>query len=1299
MGMLRYDFRFRFISLFSLLLSLNLAAQFPAAKFEYISTKDGLNQNSVLDVYQDNDGFLWIGTYAGLNRYDGNTIFGYKHNYLNEYQLSDMHIRSICKDTNEILLIATTSGINRFFPKTREFLNFSYDTSNLQSLSNNTVYKVIKDRDGDIWLATWGGGLNKMVRIPGDYADERMARYTFQHYLPSEEKGSISSAFLGDLDISPDGLLWIAANNGLNVFDKKTNTFRHYKHNPLDANSLSYNDISTVGSDRKGNIWIGTWGGGLNYLDRRTGKILRFKNSLSDNQSLSHNIIMNIYCDRRGDMWIATWGGGLNYIDIPDQYYTDSIFALTGKDIRFIRYQHEMTDPNSISGNSVYCIYEDSFNNIWVGTDWNGLNRLDISKERFKHFYAQKDSKNNLINNVVFSLLLNDNKLWIGTEEGVNILDRETNTFQLFQYSSTNANSISHNHIRSLLKDNEGNIWLGTENGLNKYQPESNSFKRYTELFEPDAKRIIISLLQTRDGNIWLGTYGDGLVRFNPKTLKFKKFRNLPDNPNSLSNDIVWKTLEDKNGNIWIATGHGGLCKYEPAIDKFTRYQHNPKDSTSISSDIVVSLYIDKNETLWLGTRTGLDKMEYTADNKVFFRHYNEKNGFSAPTIDAIIEDEFGNLWLTTSKGLTRFNPETLEIATFFIADGLQGDEFSINSIARDVNTHEIFIGGINGFNIFKPSEIEISSLPPETKIVNLKILHNSVEIREKINDRVILDQDIVYKDNIEFSYKDQIISFVYSAIQYNSQLNIEFAYMLEGYDKNWNYVKNERIATYRHLPPGKYTFKVKAANKDGIWHTTPASIRLFIKPPWWNTMLFKTLLSILIITTTFGTYFFRVRLLKKRQQMLENMVHKRTEELSEANVMLEEKQEEITIQNEELVRHRNDLEELIKERTAELYTAKLKAEESDKLKSAFLANMSHEIRTPLNAIVGFSGLLIAEEIEKDEKVYFGQMIQNNSDTLLTLINDIIDISLIEANQLVIYKDNFCIDDILKEIMSYYQLKNKKNIDIQIVVSSNTENTIIKNDSTRFRQIITNLVGNAIKFTDKGYVRFGYKTNKNDIEIFVEDTGIGIRYEDQAYIFDHFHKLDPNKEKFYEGTGIGLSISKKLANLMGGDLKFSSEPNKGSRFYLLLPREESDTTQKRISDTQPLNYNFKDLLFIIAEDEPNNYNLIHRILRKTDAQILWAKNGVEAVSHVSGLQENQNCIVLMDIKMPVMNGIEATKRIKKLNKNIPVIAITAFAQAGDKAWIMNSRFDDYISKPLNPQILLEKIAAFYKRRS
>jgi signal transduction histidine kinase/CheY-like chemotaxis protein len=520
---------------------------------------------------------------------------------------------------------------------------------------------------------------------------------------------------------------------------------------------------------------------------------------------------------------------------------------------------------------------------------------------------------------------------------------------------------------------------------------------------------------------------------------------------------------------------------------------------------------------------------------------------------------------------------------------------------------------------------------------------------------------------------------------------------MLEGFDKDW--IKTDasrRFATYTTLEPGKYTFKVKGSNNDGLWSVEGTSLSITILPPWWQTWFFRIGLLVFIVTASFMLYRMRINIMKSRQLILEQKVKERTLELMEANVLLEEKQEEISSQNAELAKHRNHLEMLVQERTADLEKAMKKAEESDRLKSTFLANMSHEIRTPMNAIVGFSSLLKSKHISEEDKESSINTINNNCEALLVLINDLLEISLIEANQVKINKVPFEVDSILIELENFFNLKKEKDLEIAFLNKNESKKIILENDFTRFRQIITNLLNNSLKFTEKGHIQFGYVINDNRVNFFVTDTGIGISKSEFENIFNPFHKIESDT-KLYKGTGLGLSISKKLVNLMGGEIWLESEIGKGTSFFFTLPYAPIRASKDNIADQMKnININWKDLKILVAEDEPANFHLIRKILEPSKAMIIWAKNGKEAVDYIKNNTSSKHVLVLMDIKMPVMDGIEALKIIRKINKNIPIIAVTAYAHETDKFEILKNDFNDYIVKPLKPQNLLETINNFIK---
>ena len=732
-------------------------------------------------------------------------------------------------------------------------------------------------------------------------------------------------------------------------------------------------------------------------------------------------------------------------------------------------------------------------------------------------------------------------------------------------------------------------------------------------------------------------------------------------------------------------------------------------------------VFLDNDGNYWAGTtENGL--LIIKPDGTV--EKHNDTNGFLSNSISGVLDDKKGNIWILTSAGLTEYQSGSKTFRHFTVSDGLQGKQFTrfARLKAKDGN---IYIGGFNGFNIFQPENITISSYIPPVYIDEFLIFNEPVT---NYTSNSPLKRTISETDEIILSYKQSFFSFGFTAVNFTYPEKVTYAYKMDGYDNKWNYTNtSRRYATYTNLDPGQYTFMVKATNNDGIWNEKPTTIKITITPPYWKTKWFISLSIFFIIGSAFLYYKMRTTQLKRQKQLLEVKVNERTSELENANNILVERQEEILQQNEEITRQKeveeeqhakiekayqelalyeNQLEEIVEQRTKELLIAKQKAEESDKLKSSFLANLSHEIRTPLNAIIGFSDLLIDGKAEQAQQEMFKSMIQSSSDSLLNLINDILDFSKIEAGQIDIVKAPVNLSKIVTEIRELYNIelsrlnsKANKKIDFRIIESPELIDYVLITDENRLKQILQNLISNAIKFTIQGSVEVSYNLSIDGklLNFNVKDTGIGISKENQDVIFGRFRKIENPSVNLFRGTGIGLSICKHLVKLLDGKIKVESELGQGSIFSFTIPIQNKT---KVVEAVIPQNINpecpdFIGKTILFAEDDDSNYILAEIYLKKTKVSITRAVNGLEAVEIY---YKNQNFdMILMDIKMPIMDGFEALKRIKSVNPQVIVIAQTAHAYHDEIERIKAEGFTDYLLKPINAKKLYSTLQLYLEK--
>lgn len=817
-------------------------------------TDKGLSQNSVTSIIQDKEGYMWFGTWDGLNRFDGYNFLIIRPDYFYAKSgISSPSIRALFQDKEGFIWIGTELGLNKYDPKNLNFIQYKNIPSENNSLSNDFVNTICEDENGFIWIGT-NDGLNKL-----DVKTGNISRF----YLDPKNANSISNNTINQI-LYDNNSLWIATQKGLNLLDLKTNNFSHFYHNSDVKTSISSDVINCIFIDKEKNTWIGT-NNGLNLYNRQHNQFINYFKKLIPDSRLN-NDVKSIIQDKQGMLWIGTMGNGLYY--------------LNSKKNTFVTFTNNSDDKESISNNYVNCIYEDKSGNIWVGTAWGGLNKIDNQSKKFRHFFHLND-KNSINNNLVWSIT-SDKKgnIWVGTSNGINIYNKKTNTFSFITHQANN-NSLGSNNIRMVVIDHkrDGIVWIATlDAGMDKYNLKTKTFTHYTHNDIDNnclTTNRLMSLYEDKFGGLWIGTEFGGLCTFNPETNKFTNYQTDAKNPYSISHNTVYPVYEDKNGVVWVGT-YRGLNRFDRTTKRFYRYMHDPKNNKSISSDMIFSIYQDKNGYYWLGTMGGgLNKFNPVTKEAI---HFNEINGLPSNVVYATIEDKNGDYWLSTNFGLSKFNPSTERFVNFDVKDGVQSHEFNFGASYID-QEGELFFGGMNGMNAFYPKEIVMNKNIPDITITSFKLFNSEIPLN--------LDDN----DTLHLNFNENFFSFEFASLDFVNAYKNKYAFYLENFDKRWNYTDAlRRFADYTAVPPGTYIFRVKGSNNDGVWNEKGIKIYIQINPPWYKTIWFYISSILFIIASIWFTMVWRIKKIRKKHEVEQKMlkIQKQLFELEQKSLRLQ---------------------------------------------------------------------------------------------------------------------------------------------------------------------------------------------------------------------------------------------------------------------------------------------------------------------------------------------------------------------------------------------------------------------------
>ena len=1232
--------------------------------FDKLNTRNGLSQSDVRSIYQDKTGYIWIGTYDGLNRYDGYTIKIFRKTFGKTNSLRSNLISCITEDERGNIWIGTDDqGVSMYNKSTGEFTHFYNTIHDPDFLSDNRITSLAIDKKANVWIGT-SKGLN---RLTIDYKTNKASNQIYRKSM--DQYGFLNSDRIACLYVDKNDNLWIGTSHGVSRYIGNANSssngqFQNYE--------LPFSIQVTSIAETSKSIIIGSY----DLFDLNKKDINKAKPKFNLLGSVQAYRVL-AYDD---DILWCTSNEGIK------------IFKYSNHTIENIKhFKHQWGDSKSLSNDHVLCFMKDNTGILWIGTNGGGVNIYKPNNRNFRH-YNRNENEGSLSRNKIRSIFEDsEGNLWIGTDGGVSLnflskdhpLDYETGFKKINITDSKGVDSHVFS-INEIIIKNKPHLLIGTGYPSNiKYGRTEDiihdNFLSGKNTMQP-SEQVYASLVDSNN-IVWLGTYLDGLFRYEldeyGKVVNEKNFKYVSNDPSCISSNIVRSLAQDKKGNIWIGTAEG-LNKLTPDEQKkdspnFIKYYHDPEDRYTISHNYILPILVTEKGHIWVGTLGGgLNKIiSSEGSEKDHFLSYDTRDGLPNNVIKAIIEDDNYDLWCSTNNGLTRFSPEELEFQNFGPDDGLQDTEFS-ELAAWKRASGELLFGGINGFNAFFPTEIVADSSNVELVFEDLQILNQTIKIGDTIGGRVPLSRNINEIQELTLKHNEGSFSLGFSALHYAAPMQNKYAYKLEGFDNDWVYTSaSSRTAKYTNLSPGEYVLTVKASNNYGHWSNKNLRLKIIVKSPWWATnWAYFFYGMILFVSLVLFRKFTIIRTTKKNQYVLEAMEKEKLEELSQ-------------------------------------------------LKLRFFTNISHEFRTPLTLIVGFIERLqsFSPTLTEAERQKYYNNIFKNSKILLKLINQLINFRKLEQGKLKLKVSFSSITEFISLLSeNFNEVAATKKIDYKIVYDENIETWF---DAEIIERILFNLLSNAFKFTPEGgkiIVKISKDQDYTFIE--VEDNGRGIPEDVQTHIFERFTSID-HTQNF--GSGIGLSFIKSLIEIHHGNISFKSKENHGTTFKVILPIDKSTYAIDEISEggknfngyTNPQGWllpNFdlqqspngrshkgklqtillvednNDILYFLEETFKNRFN------------IYKAEEGQQALDICL---ENTIDLVISDIMMQGMDGFEFCEKLKSDDRinHVPVILLTAKNSPENKIKGYSLGADAYIVKPFSLQELETRVETLLDTRN
>lgn len=1204
-------------------------------RFKHLTINDGLSQNLIFSMVQDDDGYMWFGTKDGLNKYDGYTFKVFQYELNNPNSISSNYITSLFKDSNGKIWIGTGNGqLNIYQKSTQNFQRIKLPLATSEGKNTDEITTITQDHSGTIWVGTKVNGLFKVPYINNAYATKNIKQF----YRETNKTNQLASNYIKKLYVDASNILWISTNEGLSRMDIEYGIVSSHYINVKDKKAPGIEkdySISAITTAGKGKLWLGTHSG-LVRLNTQNYSYEFFPHHLSVFR-FGWGEINEIVANKKGQLWLSTSAELMRFDTLTSTY--ESI-------------KNDPLNPESISYNCITSLAIDRTQIVWVGTSGMGINYYDPKSNRFGTVKRTTVLNSRITGFSIRAVLEENNRyVWISTES-LYRWDRKTGELKSYETSSNKLNDFGNSGCYSMIKSKDNLLWFGTSEGLYKYDPKTEkSIHFFYDLANPNRtpNKSITTVFESNDGNLWVvsGNYLSLVTNREKGIFKHYKFNNLSEKNSNLRTVIC----EDYLGRLWIGTKNG-LVVFNPKKKTFHTYRTNEGNSTSLSNNQVNVICVDPNHPtkyLWIGTSGGLNKLDIT---KGTFSLYTKKEGLPNNVIYGILPDNQNNLWLSTNKGLSRFNPTTNKFRNYDVEDGLQSNEFNTGAFYKS-SKGELFFGGIDGLNYFFPDQIIDNPYEPQLGITEIKIYsEGTTEIRQ-----------FPQRSNeiIELHPKDNIIQIEFAAMDFSASGKNRYAYKLENFNENWIDTDHSRTATFTNLPPGDYILKVKGSNNDGIWNEKGIAIPIKVFPhwtaTWWAYSLYAFLLLLLL-------YWFRKYEMKR-----------------------------IQLKNDLEIEHK------------EIDTLKV----LDQLKTRFFTNISHEFRTPLTLIRGNTEKLM-NELPSNSIRNDVQVIDENAKTLLKLINELLDISKLEAGKMPLKSTQQDIVMYLKNLFySVESIATLKNISLSFISEKDTIQVLF--DPEKMEKIVMNIISNALKFTkENGEITLTVRTIEDQLSICVCDSGSGISETDLPNIFNRFYQSDNSDTRMYEGTGIGLALAKELIELHQGTICVYRNQEltgqEGTTFIIEIPigiiSPETPISESVLTTADSLyqitnfpNPSFQSItqsyeipifesnskLILLVEDNLSIRDFIKSQL-EANYKIIEANNGSEGIELSKNFIPN---IIISDVMMPIMDGIAMVHELRNDEKtsHIPIIMLSGKASLADKITGLETGIDAYLTKPFS----------------